>query len=110
MGERWLDRSEWEDAICNDLRPVLRFLEDQYGLGIAKIHLDMKASITEIYLDGEAPPRVTERIQEKFSGNKNLRFWPTGAVSCSADWTGINWICPQEDSPPPPKKPWWKVW
>lgn len=110
MGERWLDQSEWAHTICDDLRPVLKFLEEQYGLHIAKVHLDMKAIITEVYLGGEAPCETIARIQSKFSTNANLRFWPKGAVSCSADWVGVNWNSSQADPPPPsPKKPWWKL-
>jgi len=110
MGARWLDQSEWDHAICDDLRPVLKFLEERYGLRIAKVHLDMKAIITDIYLDGETPLAAMDLIQSEFSANANLRFWPNGAVSCSADWTGISWNSPQVESPPlPPKKPWWKL-
>jgi hypothetical protein len=109
VGERWIDRSEWDSAICADLRPVLTFLEEQYGLRIAKIHLDMKAMITEVYLDGGAPPEAIEIIQRKFSSNANLRFWEKGAVSCSQDWTGVHWHSPPE-APQLPRKPWWKMW
>ena len=57
VGSRWLDQSEWEAAICDDMPPVLKFLEERYGFHIEKIHLDMKAVITEVHLNGDARRR-----------------------------------------------------
>lgn len=109
MGERWLDPSEWSGALCAELHPVLAFLEARFGARIAKVHLDMKSSIVDVYLEGEMPSGAIAVLETEFGGNEHLRFWPGGSVSCQRDFTAINWSV-VAIAPPPPAKPWWKIW
>jgi len=87
---------------------VLAFLAARFGARIAKVHLDMKASITEIYLEGAMPDGVIPMLEAEFAADERLRFWPKGAVSCPGDFTSIEWSA--ESVAPAPLKPWWKIW
>lgn len=81
MGERWLEPSEWDAAVCAELRPALTLLEQRYGARIEKVHLDMKASMTDVYLAGQPPAGVIAWLESTLPPNEHLRFWPKGAVS-----------------------------
>jgi len=43
---RNLERSEWQEYICEDLQPVLRWLDEQHNIHITKIVFDMKGIYT----------------------------------------------------------------
>lgn len=110
MGARWLEPSEWAGALCDDLRPALALLEARFGSRIAKVHLDMKASMTDVYLEGEMPVGAIALVESALPANEHLRFWPKGAISCQQCFTSIEWSAAAAPPPPPPKPPWWKIW
>ncbi len=110
MGSRWLEPSEYEAAVCAELRPALTLLEQRYGTRITKVHLDMKASITDVYLAGAPPEGVIAWLERTLPANEHRRFWPKGAVSCQRCFTSIEWSDIEPTPAPPAKKPWWRIW
>ena len=76
-----IDQSEWQDYICDDLTPIIKFLKERYGIQVMKVGLEnVKAPDTVIYLDRDIPVEVIEAIKEEFSSNINLLFADKGVL------------------------------
>jgi hypothetical protein len=82
---RDLDRSEWREYICDELWPLLEWLDSEHGILISRVKLDIKGVYIDIYLDS----LLTADILEAAS----LRSVPSG-VRIGEDWIG----CPQHFS------------
>ena len=85
---RMLDRTEWQDWICDDLNSVLTLLREQYGSQVSGIHVDMKSALAEVYLGEHIPAEAVESLGEEFLSNTNLRF-VNGSAVCLAHYCSI---------------------
>jgi hypothetical protein len=85
---RNLERSEWQEYICEDLQPVLRWLDEQHNIHITEIVFDMKGIYTCIYTDTPLTKELAEEAKVEFPANARLRF-EKGWFGCTQDFTSI---------------------
>jgi hypothetical protein len=85
---RNLERSEWQEYICDDLQPVLWWLDEQHSIHITEIVFDMKGIYICIYTDSPLTKELAEEARVEFSTNARLRF-EEGWFGCAQDFTSI---------------------
>ncbi len=85
---RNLKRSEWTEYICQDLRPVIEWLEEQHQIRIVKATFDMKGVYTYIYVDGTLAMNITEEARVRFTSNPDIRVGE-GWIGCARDFVSI---------------------
>jgi hypothetical protein len=85
---RNLKRSEWQEHICDDLRPVVRWLDVRHNIRITEIVFDMKGIYTYIYVDGPLTKELAEEAGKEFSSNAELRIGE-GWFGCARDFSSI---------------------
>jgi hypothetical protein len=85
---RNLERSEWQEYICDDLQPVLRWLNEQHSIHITEIVFDMKGIYTYIFIDSPLTKELAEEAGKEFSANARLRI-EEGWFGCTRDFSSI---------------------
>lgn len=85
---RNLERSEWQEYICEDLQPVLRWLDEQHNIHITEIVFDMKGIYTYIYVDDRLTKELAEEAAREFSANVELQMGEE-VFGCARDFSSI---------------------
>ena len=85
---RNLKRSEWQEYICDDLKPVVGWLGGRHNIHITEIVFDMKGIYTYIYVDGPLTKELAEEAGREFSSNAELRIGE-GWFGCARDFSSI---------------------
>jgi len=85
---RNLERSEWQEYICDDLQPVLRWLDERHNIHITEIVFDMKGIYTYIYVDSPLTKELADEAGKEFSANAELRI-EEGWFGCARDFSSI---------------------
>ncbi len=84
-----LGRSHWQDQVCDDLKPILRLLEGEYGIRVESVRLvDRKSARTEIRVRPALAPEIVEAIRTHIPENPNLRFG-TDWIECDVHYSFI---------------------
>jgi hypothetical protein len=99
---RNLERSEWREYICDDLWPVLRWLDERHGVHIAEVVFDMKGAYTYVYVDGPLTSELAEEAAREFSSNAELRIGE-GWFGCARDYSSVETLTRGEGAKAPGK-------
>ena len=85
---RNLERSEWQEYICDELQPVVRWLDERHNIHITEIVFDMKGIYTYIYVDSSLTKELAEAAGKEISAHAGLRF-EEGWFGCPRDFSSI---------------------
>jgi hypothetical protein len=85
---RTLGRTEWQEYICEDLQPVLRWLDERHNIHITEVVFDMKGIYTYIYVDGRLTNELAAEAGREFSAHAELRIGE-GWFGCVRDFSSV---------------------
>jgi|GEM_PF-6769814 len=71
---RKLAQSEWQEYVCDELWPVLSWLDERYKISISEVILDIKGVYTDIYVNGILNADVMGAAAMEFPATDSLRI------------------------------------
>jgi len=73
--------SNWQDQPCEDLTPILHFLEERYRIKIWRADKDSNGDWSRIYLNKNLSPKMILKLREQLANTPHIQAYQ-GQVIC----------------------------
>ena len=67
-------KANWQDCLCDDLRPVMQFLQEQHRVTGWRADADLQQRWSRIYLNKNLSPKLIARVRDQFANSPQILF------------------------------------
>ena len=103
-----LTQGTWQDAACDDVLFVLRFLKQRHGMDVWKVSADPQGQWARLYLRGNLSPRVMTELRDQCANSPQIHFGPDWLI-CDRHNVSIYPAHAWREMNPWHKPPWLEV-
>lgn len=76
-------KTNWQDCLCDDLRPVMQYLQENHRVAGWRADADVRQRWSRVYLNKNLSPKLVVKVKEQFANSPQILFLD-GEIRCAA--------------------------
>lgn len=76
-------KADWQDCLCDDLRPVMQYLQENYRVTGWRADADIQQRWSRIYLNRNPSRKIFLKVKDQFANSPPISF-PDQEIRCAA--------------------------